>query len=99
MNALANADDHNPVLDFFYRLDNSIPYGDTPDDNNGDNAGDITWVEEWKTKRKSKGATTPDYKEEIPAIKTPEEEEKITELDIPEEEDENTEITGVDQNT
>ena len=34
IHALANADDQNPALDFFDRLGNPIPYGDTPDDDN-----------------------------------------------------------------
>ena len=97
--ALTNADDQNLALDFFDRLGNPIPYGDTPDDENEDNAKDLAGVEEYENPPEIPGVTTPDCQEEIPGVKTPEEEEEITEMEIPEEEDENIEIKGVDQNT
>ena len=82
VHALADADDQNPALDFFDRLCNLIPYGDTPDNVNGDDAKDLVGVEEYDKKREIPGVTTPDQ-EEIPGVATPEEEEEIPEVDIP----------------
>ena len=45
IHALAEADNQNPDLDFFDRLGNTIPYGDTPDDKNETNAKDLAGVE------------------------------------------------------
>ena len=89
MHALANADNQNPAHDFFDRLGNTIPYRDTPDNDNEDDAGDLTGVEEYNNQTEIPGVTAPDQ-EEIPGLATPEEEDKIPEVDIPEEEDENT---------
>ena len=71
MHALADADDHNPALDFFDRLGNTIPYGDTPENDNEDDAEDIAGVEECNNQPEIPGVTTPDYKEEIPGVTTP----------------------------
>ena len=86
------------LLICFDRLGNIIPYGDTPDNDNGDNNRYLTGVEEYNNQLEIPGVTTP-YQEEIPGMATPEEEEEIPEVDIPEEEDEYTDITGVYQNT
>ena len=85
------------LLLIFDLLGNPIPYGDTPDDDNENDSGDLTGVEEYNNQTDIPGVATPDQ-EEIPGVTTPEEEEEIQEVDILEEEDENTEITGVDQN-
>ena len=44
VHALANADNQNPALDFFGRLGNTIPNGDTPDNENKNDAKDLTGV-------------------------------------------------------
>ena len=97
VHALTDAEVQNPALDFFDRLGNPIPYGDTPDNDNEDGAGGLTGVEEYNNQTEIPGVATP-YQEEIPGVATPEEEEEIPEVEIPEEEDLGTEITGVDQN-
>ena len=60
VHALADADDQNPAFDFFDRLGNPIPYGNTPDDNNEDDAGDIAGVEEYDNQTDIPGVVTPD---------------------------------------
>ena len=69
VHALADADNHNPALGFFYRLGNPIPYGDTPDDNNEDDAGDLAGVEECENQTEVPGVTTPNQ-EEISGVTT-----------------------------
>ena len=90
IHALADANNQNPAHDFFDRLGNPIPYGDTPNDKNEDNAEDLAGVEECDNLTEIPGVTTPYHQEEIPGVITPEQEEEITEIEIPEEEDENT---------
>ena len=58
VHALANADDHNPAPGFFYRLGNPIPYGDTPDNYNEDNAEDLAGVEGYDNQTEILGVTT-----------------------------------------
>ena len=65
VHALADNDDQNPALILFDRLGNPIPYGDTPDDNNRDNDGDLAGVEECDKQTEIPGVTTPDPQEEI----------------------------------
>ena len=77
---LSNSDINNPALDLFDRLGNPIPYSDTPDYENEDNAEDISGVEEYENQHKIPGVTTPDHQEEIPGVTTPEEEDDITEM-------------------
>ena len=50
VHALADADDQNSTLVFFDHLVNPIPYVNTPDDNNEDDAGDLVRVEEYYNK-------------------------------------------------
>ena len=90
IHALADADDQNPALDFFDPLGNTIPYGDTPDDENEDDAEDLAGVEECDNQPEIPVVTTPDHPEEISRVTTPEDEEEVTYMDIPEEEYENT---------
>ena len=70
VHALANADNKNPALDFFDRLGNPIACGDTPDDDNEDESGDLVGVEEYDNQAEIPGVTTP-YQEEIPGVATP----------------------------
>ena len=60
MHGIADTDDQNPTLGFFDRLGNSIPYGDTPDEDNEDNAGDIEGVEEYDKQTELPGVTKPE---------------------------------------
>ena len=87
VHALSNSDNQNPAHDLFDRLGNPIPNGDTPDDENENNAGDLTGVEEWDNNQyELPGVTTQDHQEETPGVTTTEEEEEIQETEIPEDE-------------
>ena len=46
VHVLANGDNQNPAFGFFDRLGNTIPYGNTLNNKNGDDAIDFTGVEE-----------------------------------------------------
>ena len=70
VHALVDADNQNPTLDFFDRLGNPIPYGDTPDDENDKDARYLAGVEEYNNQTDIQGVATPDQ-EEIPVVKTP----------------------------
>ena len=72
MHALADADNQNPDLDLFERLDNPIPYDDTPNDNNEDDAGDLAGLEECDNQPEIPGVTTPDHQEGNTGVTTPE---------------------------
>ena len=73
VHALVDADNQNATLDFFDQLVNPIPYGDTPNNDNEDNAGYPTGVEEYENQMEILGITAP-YQEEITGVSTPEEE-------------------------
>ena len=98
VHVIADADNHNPALDFFERLGNPIPYCDTPGNDNKDDTGYLAGVEENNNQMEIPGVAAPNQEdipwvtspeqEEIPGVATPEEEEEIPEVDIPEEEDE-----------
>ena len=83
VHALTNAIYYNPDLDFFDQLVNTIPYVDTPNNNNEDGAEDLTGVEEYDNRPEIPGVPALDHQEEIPGVITPEEEEDITEVEIP----------------
>ena len=71
VHTLANADNQNLALNFFDRLGNPIPNGDTPDDENEDNTKDLSGVEEWDNdQHKLPGVTTQDHQEETPGVTT-----------------------------
>ena len=89
VHALAEAGNQNTTLDLFDRLGNPIPNGDTPNDENENDAEDLIGVEEFDNQHEIRGATTPDHQEEIPGVTTTEEGEAIIEMEIPEEQDEN----------
>ena len=100
VHALIDADNQNPALDFFDRLGNTIPNGDTPHDKNENNAKYPTGVEECdNNQHEITGVITQDHQYETPVVTTTEEEEEIQEIEIPEDEDENKEISGVYKNT
>ena len=74
MNAIADADNNNPALDFFDRLGNPIPYRDTPDNKNEDDAGYLAGVEEYDNQMEPQGVVRPDQKV-FPGVATPDQEE------------------------
>ena len=63
-----------PLLICFDRLGDPIPYGDTPNDKNEDDTGDLARVEEYDNQTEIPGVKTP-YQEEIPGVETSAEEE------------------------
>ena len=89
MYALADADDQNPNLDFFYHLGNTIQYGDTSDNYNEYNTEGLAGVDycdnqkheipEVDDQEEILRVATPD-REENPGVVTPEEEEEIPEM-------------------
>ena len=96
----ADADNQNPDVDFFDLLGNPIPNGDTLNNENENDAKDLTGVEEYENNQHEiPGVTTQEHQEETPGVTTTEEEEEIQEMEIPEDQNENKEIAGVDQNT
>ena len=60
--------------------DTIIPYGDTPDDKNEDDAKGLAGVEECENQPKMPGVKTIYHQEETPGVTTPEEEEEIMEI-------------------
>ena len=60
VHALSDTDDHNPALILFDRLGNPIPYVDTPNDDNEDDAEDLAGVKEYDNQTEIPGMKTPD---------------------------------------
>ena len=80
LHALTDTNKQKTALDFFECIGNPILYGDTPDDENEEDAKDLAGVEECENQPEMPGVTTPYHQEETPGVTTPEEEEEIMEI-------------------